>query len=123
MRKLVVVGMCLLFSLFVALAMRPDDGTQVSISPRAETGAAVWGANHGTPLPGVPDASRLLAGLAALLSVAVAMPALTPAPLHVARDSRHDRHTWRSALLARTGQRRGPPRWSDGSRPAGHPRA
>jgi hypothetical protein len=109
MRKFAVVGMCLLFSLFVALAMRPDDGTQVSISPQAETGAAVSGANHGKPLPRLPDAIRLLAGLAMLLSAAVAPTTLTPAPVYVARDSRHARHTWRSVLLVRAGGRRGPP--------------
>jgi len=108
-RRFAVVGMCLLFGLFVALAMRPDDGTQVSISPQAETGAAVSGANHGKPLPRVPDATRLLAGLAVLLSAAMALPAHAPAPMYVARDSRHDRHTRRSVLLARAGGRRGPP--------------
>jgi hypothetical protein len=107
--RFAVVGMCLLFSLFVALAMRPDDGTQVSISPQAETGAAVSGANHGKPLPRMPDATRLLAGLSVLLSAAVALPALAPAPVYVARDSLHDRHTWRSVLLACAGGRRGPP--------------
>ena len=109
MRRFAVVGMCLLFGLFVALAMRPDDGTQVSISPQAETGAAVSGASHGKPLPRVPDATRLLAGLAVLLSAAMALPAHAPAPMYVASDSRHDRHTRRSVLLARAGGRRGPP--------------
>jgi hypothetical protein len=49
MRKLAVVGVCLLFGLLAGLTLRPDDGTQVSISHPAETGAAVSGATMNAP--------------------------------------------------------------------------
>ena len=53
MRTFALVGVCLLFGVLAGVVLRPDDGTQVSLSP-AETGAVVSGADHAKPLPRVP---------------------------------------------------------------------
>lgn len=77
MRRLVVVCLGLLLGLLAGLTLRPDDGTPVSISP-TETGAVVSGANHGKPLPRVPDVRALLGDLAALSGVAAIALVLVP---------------------------------------------
>jgi hypothetical protein len=107
MRKVAVVGVCLLLGLVAGLLLRPDDGTQVSISP-VESGAVVSGANHAKPLPRVPtpvvDIVRDLMVLSALLLTALL---LAPGLSTVVRPS--DDPQPRALLLARAGARRGPP--------------
>jgi hypothetical protein len=108
-RRFTLIGACLLFGLLAGLVLRPDDGTQVSISP-VETGAAVSGANHGKPLPRVPSATDLLRDLAALAGVMLAAAVVVvatastvvPATTTTVRDLR-------SALVAPAVSRRGPP--------------
>ena len=108
MRKVALVGVCLLFGLIAGLLLRPDDGTQVSISP-AESGAMVSGANHGKPLPRVPSPGcrhrpRLVGSLSALVLVALL---LAPGLSTVVRSG--DDPPAAALLLARAGARRGPP--------------
>lgn len=108
MRKLAMVGTCLLFGLLAGLVFRPDDGTQVSISSPAETGAMVSGANHGKPLPRVPSTGDLLRTLGAL-AAAIALLSVTAAPAYrVAPLTTGDLRP-RQALLLRACARRGPP--------------
>src|SRR5688500_12746456 len=75
MRKLTVLVLCLLLGLVAGLLLRPDDGTQVSISNAAESGAAVSGANHAKPLPRVStvdaDIVRDILALSAVVLVAM----------------------------------------------------
>jgi hypothetical protein len=78
MRKLALVALCLLVGLLVGLTLRPDDGTQVSLSP-PETGATVSGMNHGKPLPRVASADEMLHSLG-VLAVAVAVLVLANVP-------------------------------------------
>ncbi len=107
MRKVALFGVCLLVGLMAGLLLRPDDGTQVSISP-AESGAMVSGANHGKPLPRVPtpavDIVRDIIALSALVLTAVL---LAPGLSTVVRSCDDPRP--RALLLARAGARRGPP--------------
>lgn len=108
MRKLALLVLCLLVGLVAGLLVRPDDGTQVSISPVAEGGAAVSGANHAKPLPRVPtpsvDLVRDLIALSALWLLAVL---LAPGVSTVVRPAVVSRP--QALLLARAGARRGPP--------------
>jgi hypothetical protein len=108
MRKLAVVGVCLLFGLLAGLTLRPDDGTQVSISHPAETGAAVSGANHGKPLPHVPTAQDFARHLIAIAGVALVALVLVPSSLTVMRDDA-DGQPDLAAPLTRAATRRGPP--------------
>lgn len=102
-----LVGVCLLFGFFAGITIRPDDGTQVSISPASESGAAVSGANHGKPLPRIPtpdvDLVRHLLALSVCVAALVHLPGLTVA----VRDDRLPQP--RALLLARARPRRGPP--------------
>jgi len=108
MRKLGAVSLCLLFGLLVGLTLRPDDGTQVSISHPAETGAAVAGANHGKPLPRVGSTHDLMRELVTLPGVVLVALLLVPAAVSVVRDDADDRlHRSIPRSLAVT--RRGPP--------------
>ena len=108
MRKVAIVGACLLLGLLAGLVLRPDDGTQVSISSPAESGAAVSGANHGKPLPRVPtpsvDVIRDLLAATALLLIALVM-----APGLVLPVASHEAARPPALLLAQAGGRRGPP--------------
>jgi hypothetical protein len=107
MRKVVLVGLCLFLGLVAGLLLRPDDGTQVSISP-AESGAMVSGANHGKPLPRVPTpVGDIVRDLMALSALVVAAVLLAPGLSTVVRPSDDPRP--RALLLARAGGRRGPP--------------
>jgi hypothetical protein len=109
MRKLAVVGVCLLFGLLAGLTLRPDDGTAVSVSDPAETGAAVSGANHGKPLPQVITVRDVVtAGLAAAVPVLLLGLGLVPAVCVPARGHA-DSRARRLAPLARAVSRRGPP--------------
>jgi hypothetical protein len=109
-RRFTIIGACLLFGLVAGLVLRPDDGTQVSISSPVETGAAVSGANHGKPLPRVPSATDLMRDIAALagalLAAAAVLVAATctfvPATTVAVRAPR-------PALVAHAVSRRGPP--------------
>jgi hypothetical protein len=109
MRRLTIIGVCLFFSLLAGLVLRPDDGTQVSISSPSETGAAMSGANHGKPLPRVPSATDLMRDVAALAGVLLAALVIvatssTPLPATTA-----DARIPRSATVPRALSRRGPP--------------
>ena len=108
MRKAaVLIGVCVLFGLMAGIVLRPDDGTQVSISPVAESGAAVSGANHAKPLPRVPTPDvDLVRQLLALSIVALAAVVVVPVLAPAVRD---DGVRPQSVVLARTGARRGPP--------------
>jgi hypothetical protein len=107
MRKVALVGMCLLLGLLAGLLLRPDDGTQVSISP-AESGAVVSGANHAKPLPRVPTpAVDIVRDLMALSALVLAAILLAPGLSTVVRLC--DDPQPRALLLARAGARRGPP--------------
>lgn len=107
-RTAVLIGVCLLFGLLAGLVLRPDDGTQVTISPAAESGAAVSGANHAKPLPRVPTPDvDLVRQLLALSIVALAALAVFPLPAPAVRED--DGLRPRGVVLARTGARRGPP--------------
>jgi hypothetical protein len=109
MRKLAIVGACLLFGLLAGLTFRPDDGTQVSLSDPAETGAAVSGANHGKPLPRITTAHDLItAGLHAVgLVLALRLVLVPVVGTPVRRDA--DRAVRRPEPLSRALSRRGPP--------------
>lgn len=107
-RKLAMVGICLLLGLLAGLVLRPDDGTQVSISSPGETGAMVSGANHGKPLPRVPSAGDLLRTLGAL-AAAVALLAVTATPSYREAPLTTGDLRPRQALLLRACARRGPP--------------
>lgn len=107
MRRLVVVCLGLLLGLLAGLTLRPDDGTPVSISP-TETGAVVSGANHGKPLPRVPDVRALLGDLAALSGVAAIALVLVPSWVTTVRDGAPRPSHW-SDPRARPLTRRGPP--------------
>jgi hypothetical protein len=107
MRKVALVGLCLFVGLMAGLLLRPDDGTQVSISP-VESGAVVSGANHAKPLPRVPTpAVDIVRDLMALSALVVAALLLAPGLSTVVRPGDDPRP--RALLLARTGARRGPP--------------
>lgn len=107
MRKVALVGVCLLLGLVAGLVLRPDDGTQVSISP-AESGAVVSGANHAKPLPRVPTpAVDMLRDLMALSALVLTALLLAPGLSTVVRPSDDQRP--RALVLARAGARRGPP--------------
>lgn len=108
MRKLAMVGVCLLFGLLAGLILRPDDGTQVSISSPAETGATVSGANHGKPLPRVPSTGDLLLDLGVLAAVALLALVLAPTAGRVVYLDAGDLRP-PQALLLRACSRRGPP--------------
>jgi hypothetical protein len=108
MRKLSLVGLCLLFGLLVGLTLRPDDGTQVSISHPAQTGAALSGANHAKPLPGTVRPQDLVRQLTALVGlVAVALVLAPSAAAVVLDDAEHRPHGPADSPRAVT--RRGPP--------------
>lgn len=106
-RAAAFVGVCLLFGLVAGIVLRPDDGTQVSISPAAASGAAVSGANHAKPLPRVPTPDVDLVRQLLALSV-VALAALAVFPGLVVNQGDGGLRP-RSLVLARTGSRRGPP--------------
>lgn len=109
MRKLAVVGVCLLFGLFAGLTLRPDDGTQVSFSNPAETGAAVSGANHGKPLPRATTVQDLLSAALPAVGLVLALGlVLAPAVGAPVRDDA-DRRTRHPAPHSRAVSRRGPP--------------
>jgi hypothetical protein len=107
-RTLSIVGVCLLFGLLAGLTLRPDDGTQVSISYPGQSGATVSGANHGKPLPRVPNDGELLRDLAVLASLGLAALVLAPPGVTFLRDEA-DHEPQRSELRGRTVTRRGPP--------------
>jgi hypothetical protein len=108
MRKLALVGVCVLFGLLAGLTLRPDDGTQVSISHPGETGAAVSGANFGKPLPRVPSPQDLMREILALSGVVLLALVLVPSRVTVVRDDA-DGQPHRSIPLSRAVTRRGPP--------------
>jgi hypothetical protein len=108
MRKLLLVGVCLLFGLLAGLTLRPDDGTQVSISHPAETGAALSGANHAKPLPNVVRPAHLLRQFIVLAGLVALTLVLTPVAVNLVRDD-VDRRPHASALSPRAVTRRGPP--------------
>jgi hypothetical protein len=108
MRKLAFVGVCLLFGLLAGLTLRPDDGTQVSISHPAETGAAVSGANYGKPLPRVASPQDLVRELMTLSGVVLLALVLVPSSVTVVRDDA-DGQPHRFTPLSRAVTRRGPP--------------
>lgn len=108
MRKVALVGVCLFLGLMAGLLLRPDDGTQVSISPASESGAAVSGANHAKPLPRVPTPSvDMVRDMMALSALVLAALLLAPGLATAVRpcDAPHPR----ALVLARAGTRRGPP--------------
>ncbi|HEX5945501.1 MAG TPA: hypothetical protein VFY82_04460 [Acidimicrobiales bacterium] len=108
MRKLSLVGVCLLLGLLVGLTLRPDDGTQVSISHPAETGAALSGANHAKPLPGtihVEDLVRQVTAIAGLVAVALV---LAPSGVAIVVGDA-ERRPSDPAARPRAVTRRGPP--------------
>jgi hypothetical protein len=108
-RRFTIIGACLLFGLLAGLVLRPDDGTQVSISSPAETGAAVSGANHGKPLPRVPSATDLLRDLAALAGVMLAAVVVVATASTVVPATATAVRDLRSTLVAPAVSRRGPP--------------
>ena len=106
MRKLMLLVLCLLLGLVAGLLLRPDDGTQVSISHAAESGAAVSGANHAKPLPRVPTVDvDIVRDILALSAVVLAALLLAPGVSHD-RPAGGDR----SPAGARAGARRRAPR-------------
>jgi hypothetical protein len=110
MRKLGVVGACLLLSLFAGLIQRPDDGTQVSISHPVETGAAVSGANHGKPLPRLTSAFEVVGAIVALAGLVRLGLSAAPAAVSVVRTDADDRlHRSLQSLRSLAVTRRGPP--------------
>lgn len=107
MRTFALVGVCLLFGVLAGVVLRPDDGTQVSLSP-AETGAVVSGADHAKPLPRVPTpAVDIVREFMALSALVLAALFLAPPLLTVVRLGDDPRPP--ALALARAGARRGPP--------------
>jgi hypothetical protein len=107
MRKLTLLVLCLLLGLVAGLVLRPDDGTQVSISP-AESGAVVSGANHAKPLPRASNVDAdLVREILALSAVLLLALLLTPGLSPVLRPGDDPRP--RALRLAYAGARRGPP--------------
>lgn len=108
MRTLAVAAVCLLLGMLAGLTLRPDDGTQVRISP-AESGAVVAGVDHGKPLPRLPSAVDLVRAFAALSGVVLTALVIAPPGVSVVRAV-HVRQPHRpAAILARAVTRRGPP--------------
>jgi len=108
MRKMSLVGLCLLLGVLIGLTLRPDDGTQVSISHPAQTGAAISGANHAKPLPGTiraEDLLRLLTGLAGVVAVVLV---LAPSAVAIVLGDA-ERRSHGPATSPRAVTRRGPP--------------
>ena len=111
MRKLMLLVLCLLLGLVAGLLLRPDDGTQVSISNAAESGAAVSGANHAKPLPRRVDGRRRHRSRHPG-AVGRGARGAAAGPRRVARSSGR----WRSVTRRRS-------YWRAPARAAGHPRA
>ncbi len=110
MRKLGVVGACLLIGLFAGLIQRPDDGTQVSISHPVETGAAVSGANHGKPLPRLTSVSEIVGEILAFAGIVLLGLGAAPAAVSVVRADADDLlHRSLRSLRSLAVTRRGPP--------------
>jgi hypothetical protein len=106
-RKVALVAMCLILGFAAGLLLRPDDGTQVSISP-AESGAVVSGANHAKPVPRIPTPSvDLVRDLIALSAVVLLALLIAPGVSTVLRPVAVGRPP--ALMLARVGARRGPP--------------
>jgi hypothetical protein len=102
-----LVALCVLLGLLVGLTLRPDDGTQVSLSP-PETGAMVSGMNHGKPLPRILSTEEMLRSLG-VLAVVVALLALASVPRELtARRRLPDLRPLQADLLVVRGLR-GPP--------------
>jgi hypothetical protein len=108
MRKLSLVGLCLLLGLLIGLTLRPDDGTQVSISHPAQTGAALSGANHAKPLPATVRPQDLVRHLTALVGLVAVALVLAPSAVAIVRDDA-ERRPHGQADSPRAVTRRGPP--------------
>jgi hypothetical protein len=65
-----LIGVVLLVSLVIGLALEPDSGTAAQVGPPDIAGASV-GANHAKPLPRLPLPSDLLLTALATLLLAV----------------------------------------------------